>query len=49
MVKFDDIIKQVNGFGKYQKLKFALICIAAIIPGIATYLHSFVAANPNHR
>jgi hypothetical protein len=49
MVKFDDILSEVNEFGRYQKSRYALICLAALLPPICTYLHSFIAANPPHR
>ena len=49
MVKFDDILEEIDQFGRFQKIKYALICFAALLPPICTYLHAFIAANPNHR
>jgi len=46
MTKFDDILHEINEFGKYQKIRFFLLCFAGIIPSIAVYLHAFVAARP---
>lgn len=48
MVNFDDILFEINEFGPYQKLRFGLICIAAMLPGIVTYVHSFTAAKPSY-
>ena len=49
MVNFDDILFEVNDFGKYQKIRYLLICLAALLPPIVTYLHSFTAARPEYR
>lgn len=49
MVKFDDVLNDINGFGTYQKLRLALVCVAGIVVPIVTYMHSFNAANPKHR
>ena len=49
MVKFDDILSEIDEFGRFQKIKYGLICLAALLPPICTYLHSFIAANPPHR
>lgn len=45
-VKFDDLLIDINDFGKYQKIRYALICLAGLLPPIATYIHSFMAALP---
>ena len=49
MVKFDNILSEINGFGRYQKFRYALICLSGLLPPLVVYLHSFIAANPNHR
>ena len=49
MVKFDDVLNDINGFGFYQKLRLAFVCVASILVPIVTYIHSFTAANPKHR
>ena len=49
MITFETVLKEINDFGKYQKVRYFLICIAALLPPIVTYIHSFVAANPGHR
>ncbi|CAF0795542.1 unnamed protein product [Brachionus calyciflorus] len=45
-IKFDDLLYQINDFGKFQKIRYILICLAGILPPIATYIHSFLAALP---
>jgi hypothetical protein len=49
MVSFDELLKEINDFGKYQKVRYFMICIAGLLPSIVTYVHSFTAANPDHR
>ena len=49
MVTFDDILFEINDFGKYQKIRYLLICLAGMLPAIVTYLHSFTAAKPAFR
>lgn len=49
MTKFDDILFDLNDFGKYQKIRYFLICIAGLLPSIATYIHSFLAASPDYK
>jgi|LakMenEpi03Aug12_release.lakeMendotaPanAssembly.Ray.scaffolds.fasta_scaffold6380087_1 hypothetical protein len=46
MKNFDELLVEINDFGLYQKTKYFLICLAGLIPPIATYIHVFVAANP---
>lgn len=48
MSGFDIILKEINEFGPYQKLRYFLICLAATIPGFVTYIHSFMAAKPDY-
>jgi hypothetical protein len=49
MVDFDEILYEIDDFGIYQKIRYFLICLAAMLPAMVTYLHSFTAANPDHR
>ena len=49
MNKFEDFIENLNGFGKYQKIRFMLICLSGLLPPIASYLHSFIASSPKYR
>ncbi|RNA19574.1 organic cation transporter isoform X1 [Brachionus plicatilis] len=48
-VKFEDVLREINGFGKYQKTRYVLICLAALLPSIATYINSFTAALPEFK
>lgn len=48
MRNFDDILHEINEFGPYQQIRYFLICLAAMLPGIATYVHSFMAARPSY-
>ena len=49
MNKIDDIIEELNGFGRYQKLRYILICFSGLLPPIMSYMHSFIAASPKYR
>ena len=49
MVKFDDILCEIDEFGRFQKIKYGLICLAALLPPLCTYLHSFIAPNVKYR
>ena len=49
MTSFEQVLKEINAFGRYQKSRLFLLCLAALLPGIVTYIHSFAAANPDHR
>jgi hypothetical protein len=31
MVNFDDILFEINDFGKYQKIRYFLICLAGML------------------
>jgi hypothetical protein len=31
MVNFDDILFEINDFGKYQKIRYLLICLAGML------------------
>ncbi len=49
MNKIEDIIENINGFGKYQKIRYILICLSGLLPPIASYMHQFIAASPKYR
>ncbi len=49
MVKFDDILSEIDQFGRFQKINYGLICLAALLPPLCTYLHSFIAPNVKYR
>ncbi len=46
MKKFDELLFDINDFGRYQKINYFLICLAGLLPPIATYIHIFLAASP---
>ena len=48
MLKIDDVIENLNGFGNYQKVRFVLLCLSGLLPPIASYMHSFIAASPKY-
>ena len=47
MKNFDQMLYEINDFGRYQKRNYFLICLAGLIPPIATYMHIFMAATPD--
>ena len=49
MGEYENLLSEINDFGLYQKLRYLLICIAALLPPIVTYIHSFTAANVKYR
>lgn len=49
MTKVEDILENLNGFGKYQKVRFTLLCLSGLLPPISSYIHSFIAASPKYR
>lgn len=34
MTTFETVLNEIDDFGKYQKLRYLLICLAALIPPI---------------
>jgi hypothetical protein len=48
MTKIEDILDNLNGFGRYQKIRYFLICLTGLLPPIASYIHSFIAASPKY-
>lgn len=49
MVKFEDILADIGDFGRYQRLRYFLICLAGLLPPIATYINSFITALPDYK
>ena len=49
MSKLEDVLESLNGFGRYQKLLFLLVCLSGLLPPLASYMHSFIAASPKYR
>ncbi|UJR09792.1 hypothetical protein I4U23_014018 [Adineta vaga] len=46
-MQFDDFYESINPFGRYQKLKYFLICLTYMFPPIMVYTWSFTAATPS--
>jgi hypothetical protein len=38
MTSFETVLSEIDDFGKYQKLRYLLICLAALIPPIGKFL-----------
>jgi len=49
MVNYDDVLNEINSFGRFQKIRYGLICLAGFLPPVIAYYHSFIASNPDHR
>jgi hypothetical protein len=48
-MKFDTFLATVDDWGKFQKVKYTLICLTYMLPSIMVYTYTFTAAVPNHR
>ncbi|CAF2803189.1 unnamed protein product [Rotaria sp. Silwood2] len=48
-MQFDDFYKTVGVFGRYQKVKYFLICLTYMLPPIMVYTWTFTAATPSFR
>lgn len=48
-MNFDGFLSTVNGWGRYQKTKFLLVCLTYMVPPIMVYTWSFTAATPDFR
>jgi hypothetical protein len=48
-MQFDDFYKTIGVFGRYQKVKYFLICLTYMFPPIMVYTWSFTAATPSFR
>jgi hypothetical protein len=48
-MQFDDFYKTVGSFGRYQKLKYLLICLTYLLLPILVYTWTFIAATPSFR
>ena len=42
MTSFENLLSEINDFGKYQKLSYLLICLAALLPPIGKYWFNFI-------
>jgi OCT family organic cation transporter-like MFS transporter 4/5 len=48
-MQFDEFYKTIGVFGRYQKMKYFLICLTYMFPPIMVYSWSFTAATPSFR
>lgn len=48
-MKFDAFLETVGDWGKFQKVKYTIICLTYMLPPIMVYTYSFTAAKPNLR
>jgi OCT family organic cation transporter-like MFS transporter 4/5 len=48
-MKFDTFLASVGDWGKFQKMKYTLICLTYMLPPIMVYTYTFTAAVPNFR
>ncbi|UJR10527.1 hypothetical protein I4U23_014730 [Adineta vaga] len=48
-MKFDTFLETVGDWGKFQKVKYTLICLTYMLPPIMVYTYTFTAATPDFR
>ena len=48
-MKFDTFLATVDDWGKFQKIKYTLICLTYMLPPIMVYTYTFTAATPDFR
>ncbi|CAF0769462.1 unnamed protein product [Adineta steineri] len=48
-MKFDTFLATVDDWGKFQKVKYTLICLTYMLPSIMVYTYTFTAATPKFR
>jgi hypothetical protein len=48
-MKFDTFLATVDDWGKFQKVKYTLICLTYMLPPIMVYTYTFTAAIPDFR
>ena len=48
-MNFDTFLAQVGDWGRFQKVKYALICLTYMLPPIMVYTYTFTAAKPDFR
>ena len=48
-MQFDDFYQTIGAFGRFQKIKYFLICLTYILPPILVYTWTFAAATPSFR
>ena len=48
-MKFDTFLATVGDWGRFQKVKYTMICLTYMLPPIMVYTYTFTAAIPNFR
>jgi hypothetical protein len=48
-MKFDTFLATVGDWGKFQRVKYTLICLTYMLPPIMVYTYTFTAATPDFR
>ena len=48
-MKFDTFLATVGDWGRFQKVKYTLICLTYMLPSVMVYTYTFTAATPNFR
>jgi hypothetical protein len=48
-MKFDTFLATVGDWGRFQKVKYTLICLTYMLPPIMVYTYTFTAAIPDFR
>lgn len=47
-MKFEDLLLEIGGFGRFQILILAILCLSRISLPMHFLLHNFLAATPSH-
>ncbi len=48
-MKFDTFLATVDDWGRFQKVKYTLICLTYMLPSVMVYTYTFTAAVPKFR
>mgnify|MGYP001801198547 FL=1 len=48
-MRFDDVLDQIGGFGKYQKIQFILAALPAAVIALHQLASVFLAATPDYK
>ena len=49
VMQFDDILKDIGEFGKYQKIKYFLLCFVGVTLAFQALASVFTIYTPSHR
>lgn len=49
MMQFDDVLKVVGEFGRYQKTKYFLLCLIGMSVSFQSFISVFSIYTPKHR